>query len=133
MGAPIAAGPARIERVVLVCDFATPLDDAYAAQGCDIRERYGTFAAPWAPNERVAVAFQVPQPGNWGPGLEVAKGEQRLGLRITVTANGATEVVEQMVDGSDRLALDWMAPRDYSLDAQVLAVDGSWRIAAAVV
>lgn len=133
VGAPLAAGPARIERIVLICDFATPLAEPYNVQARDIRERYGTFDAPWALNQRAAAAFQVPQPGSWGPGLEVAKGEQRLGFQITVTSNGTTEVVEQLTDGSDRFALDWMAPRDYSLDAEVVAVDGSWRLAVAVV
>lgn len=132
VGSPIAAGAARIERIVLICDFASPLPAPFDAQPRDIRERYGTFDAPWQLNQRVAAAFQVPQPGSWGPGLEVAKGQQKLGLQITVSSNGTSEVVEQMTDGSDRFALDWMAPRDYSLDAQVVAVDGSWRLAVAL-
>lgn len=133
VGDPIAAGPARIERVVLICDFASPLAEPYNSQARDISERYGVFPAPWALNERVAVAFQVPQPGSWGPGLEVARGEQKIGLQITVSSNGTTEIVEQMADGSDRFTLDWTAPRDYSLDARVDAADGAWRLAVALV
>jgi hypothetical protein len=113
--------------VVFRSDFSSPLAPPYDSVTRTIRPAYGAFRAPWQPNQRVAVAVQVPQPGPWGEGLQVASGPQKFGFEVSL-GGSASAVVDKLADGSSGFEVDWQAPRDFSLDVQVAAVDGQWRL-----
>jgi hypothetical protein len=119
---------AQIEQITLVLDFASPVPAPYDSMPRVIPRSRGEFTAPWAPQQRAAAVFQVPQPGAWSDALKVAAGAQHLRFEVAVAIGGVSRTVTVLADGSAALPVDWVAPRDYSIDLEVVAVDGEWRL-----
>jgi hypothetical protein len=129
----VAGARACIERITLVMDFADPVTAPYDSMLRVIPRSRGEFMAPWEPQQRAAAVFQVPQPGNWGDSLTVAPGVQRLRFEVALAVDGVSRTIAALEDGSAGLDVDWVAPRDYSIDLEVTVVDDDWRLSARVV
>jgi hypothetical protein len=125
-----ASAAAQIERITLVPAFASLVPAPYDSMLRIIPRSRGEFAAPWEPQQRAAAVFQVPQPGKWSDTLIVAAGAQLLRFEVGLAVGGVSRTVTVLADGTEGLLVDWAAPRDYSIDLEVLAVDGEWRLGA---
>ncbi len=125
-----------IQQINLHAEFDRQVDPAHAHQPRDIARSNGCWSAPWPWQARAAAAYQVVQPGTWGPGLEVDRGPQPLGLEVVVEWQGSdgqsrTETVSSFADGAPTLSIDWQAPRDYTFDVAVVEQGGDLRLAVA--
>jgi hypothetical protein len=127
-----------IQQINLHAQFSPQIDPAHAHQPRDIARSNGCWSAPWPWQARAAAAFQVVQPGAWGPGIDVARGPQHLGMEVVLEWQGAdgeshTESVTAFADGQQSLAIDWQAPRDYTFDVAVVDDGGARRLAVTLV
>jgi hypothetical protein len=123
-----------IQQINLHAAFEPRVDAAHAHLPRDVPRSAGCWAAPWPWEARAAAAYQLVQPGAWGPGTEVLAGAQQLGIELVLEWQGSdgaphTATVSTLADGSAALALDWQAPRDITLDVSVVDVDGEPRLA----
>jgi hypothetical protein len=128
-----ARGTARLEQITLALGFASPVPAPYGSMLRVIPQSRGEFTAPWEPQQRAAAVFQVPQPGNWSDALRVAPGPQHLRFEVGLAIGGTSRTITAMEQGPEGLLVDWVAPRDYSIDLEVLAIDGEWRLSARIV
>lgn len=127
-----------IQQINMHAEFDRQVDAGHAHLPRDIPRSAGCWPAPWPWQARAAAAYQLVQPGTWGPGTEIQAGPQRLGLEIVLEWQGAdgvphTESVTQFSGGRPSFDLDWQAPRDYTLDVAVVDEDGQRRMAATLV